>query len=46
VVIWSLIQWSFGRLYFLSFKSVDRIEVTSQPQQATAEPIALARLAR
>ena len=31
---------------FLSVKSVDRIEVTRQPQQATAETIALARLER
>lgn len=31
---------------FLSVKSVDRIEVTCQPRQATAETIALARLAR
>jgi DMSO/TMAO reductase YedYZ molybdopterin-dependent catalytic subunit len=31
---------------FLSVKSVDRIEVTRQPPQATAETIALARLAR
>jgi methionine sulfoxide reductase catalytic subunit len=31
---------------FLSVKSVDRIEVTRQPQQATAEAIALARLER
>ena len=31
---------------FLSVKSVDRIEVTRQPQQATAETIALARLNR
>jgi sulfoxide reductase catalytic subunit YedY len=29
---------------FLSVKSVDRIEVTRQPQQATAATIALARL--
>ena len=29
---------------FLSVKSVDRIEVTREPQQATAETIALARL--
>lgn len=29
---------------FLSVKSVDRIEVTNQPQQATAETIALARI--
>jgi DMSO/TMAO reductase YedYZ molybdopterin-dependent catalytic subunit len=31
---------------FLSVKSVDRIEVTNHPQQATAETIALARLER
>jgi len=31
---------------FLSVKSVDRIEVTRQPQRATAATIALARLAR
>ena len=31
---------------FLSVKSVDRIEVTRHPQQATAETIALARLER
>jgi sulfoxide reductase catalytic subunit YedY len=31
---------------FLSVKSVDRIEVTRQPQQATAETIALARIQR
>jgi methionine sulfoxide reductase catalytic subunit len=31
---------------FLSVKSVDRIEVTRQPQQATAAAIALARLER
>ena len=31
---------------FLSVKSVDRIEVTRQPQQATAATIALARLER
>lgn len=31
---------------FLSVKSVDRIEVTRQPQQATAATIALARLGR
>jgi DMSO/TMAO reductase YedYZ molybdopterin-dependent catalytic subunit len=31
---------------FLSVKSVDRIEVTRQPQQATAAEIALARLER
>jgi DMSO/TMAO reductase YedYZ molybdopterin-dependent catalytic subunit len=31
---------------FLGVKSVDRIEVTRQPQQATAETIALARLKR
>ena len=31
---------------FLSVKSVDRIEVTRQPQRATAETIALARLER
>jgi methionine sulfoxide reductase catalytic subunit len=31
---------------FLSVKSVDRIEVTRQPQQATAAAIALARLDR
>src|SRR5215475_2424459 len=31
---------------FLSVKSVDRIEVTHQPQQATAAAIALARLER
>lgn len=31
---------------FLSVKSVDRIEVTRQPQQATAETIALARINR
>ena len=31
---------------FLRVKSVDRIEVTRQPQQATAETIALARLER
>src|SRR5262249_60986886 len=31
---------------FLSVKSVDRIEVTRQPQQATAAAIALARLQR
>ena len=31
---------------FLSVKSVDRIEVTRQPQRATAAPIALARLER
>ena len=31
---------------FLSVKSVDRIEVTLQPQQATAATIALARLER
>ena len=31
---------------FLSVKSVDRIEVTSHPQPATAETIALARLER
>ena len=30
----------------LSIKSVDRIEVTRQPQRATAEAIALARLNR
>jgi hypothetical protein len=29
---------------FLSVKSVDRIEVTREPQQATAATIALARL--
>jgi len=29
---------------FLSVKSVDRIEVTREPQQATAETIALARI--
>jgi hypothetical protein len=29
---------------FLSVKSVDRIEVTREPAQATAETIALARL--
>jgi hypothetical protein len=29
-----------------SVKSVDRIEVTRQPQQATAETIALARIQR
>ena len=31
---------------FLSVKSVDRIEVTRQPQRATAATIALARLER
>ena len=31
---------------FLSVKSVDRIEITRLPQQATAEAIALARLER
>jgi DMSO/TMAO reductase YedYZ molybdopterin-dependent catalytic subunit len=31
---------------FLSVKSVDRIEVTRQPQQATAAAIALARIER
>ena len=31
---------------FLSVKSVDRIEVTRQPQRATAATIALARLKR
>jgi DMSO/TMAO reductase YedYZ molybdopterin-dependent catalytic subunit len=31
---------------FLSVKSVDRIEVTRHPQQATAETIALARIER
>ena len=31
---------------FLSVKSVDRIEVTREPQQATAATIALARLER
>jgi DMSO/TMAO reductase YedYZ molybdopterin-dependent catalytic subunit len=31
---------------FLSVKSVDRIEVTREPQQATAAAIALARLER
>jgi DMSO/TMAO reductase YedYZ molybdopterin-dependent catalytic subunit len=31
---------------FLSVKSVDRIEVTHQPQQATAAAVALARLER
>ena len=31
---------------FLSVKSVDRIEITRQPQQATAATIALARLER
>jgi hypothetical protein len=31
---------------FLSVKSVDRIEVTREPQRATAETIALARLER
>ena len=31
---------------FLSVKSVDRIEVTREPQQATAETIALARIKR
>ena len=31
---------------FLSVKSADRIEVTRQPQRATAETIALARLGR
>jgi hypothetical protein len=31
---------------FLSVKSVDRIEVTRQPQRATAAAIALARLER
>jgi DMSO/TMAO reductase YedYZ molybdopterin-dependent catalytic subunit len=31
---------------FLSVKSVDRIEVTRQPQQATAATVALARLQR
>ena len=31
---------------FLSVKSVDRIEVTREPQRATAEAVALARLER
>ena len=31
---------------FLSVKSVDRIEVTHEPQRATAATIALARLER
>ena len=31
---------------FLSVKSVDRIEITRQPQRATAAAIALARLER
>jgi DMSO/TMAO reductase YedYZ molybdopterin-dependent catalytic subunit len=31
---------------FLSVKSVDRIELTREPQHATAETIALARLER
>jgi hypothetical protein len=31
---------------FLSVKSVDRIEVTREPQRATAAAIALARLER
>ena len=31
---------------FLSVKSVDRVEVTREPQRATAETIALARLGR
>lgn len=31
---------------FLSVKSVDRIEVTREPQRATAESIALGRLER